>query len=96
MSQAFPQKHVEESTEIIIKDRVAEKSGPRVTENMASLRLNINLKYVASVEQSQSISNRCFMILCDLFSAVASPKQCQQFFWKVIMTQAFHKAVQYS
>lgn len=44
MSKAFPQKHVKESTEIIIKDRVAEKSGPRVTENMASLRLNINLK----------------------------------------------------
>jgi len=45
MSKAFPQKHVKEPSEIIffIKNRVAERSNPKVTEGMASLALEISL-----------------------------------------------------
>lgn len=65
MSKAFPQKHVKEPTEIIsfIKNGVAEKSKPKVTENMASLRLKFTLK--ASVQhlmnKLKSDSKSCFM-----------------------------------
>lgn len=75
MSKAFPQKHVKEPTEMMlfIKNRVAERSGPIATENMASLRLKIALK--ANVQHLMNkIKSDSKSSLCVLFSAVVSPK----------------------
>lgn len=58
---------------IFIKNRVAERSRPKVTENMASLRLKIVLK--ANVQHLMNkIESGSKSSLCGLFSAVVSPK----------------------
>lgn len=58
---------------LFIKNRVAERSRPIVTENMASLRLKIALK--ANVQHLMNkIKSDSKSSLCVLFSAVVSPK----------------------
>lgn len=76
MSKAFPQKHVKEPTEMkfFIKNRVAERSSPKVTENTASLSLKIDLKANVPQHLINKIKSDSKSCLCGLFSAVVSPK----------------------